>query len=94
MSFVVQMRSLPFAGLRCHVAALDLSLGIMDSGGAHQDGAGLILFLSKIMESASVCSHEVLVCRSSHNLPPDLSSSALHGTGTGVHFQVTHMAHW
>lgn len=35
MSLVVQMCSLPFAGLHCHVG---LSLGTVDSGGATKMG--------------------------------------------------------
>lgn len=80
-SFVVQVWSLPAAGLPCHVATLDLSLGIMDSGGAHQNRAGPISFLSRIMNIARVSSHKALVCRSPLSLSPDLSSSAQPLTG-------------
>lgn len=93
-SFVVQMCSLPVAGLPCHVAVLDLPLGIMDSGGACQDRAGPISSLSGITNIASVSSHEVFVCHSLLSLSPDLSSSARHLTGAGRCTLLDyHMAH-
>lgn len=90
---MVQVCYLPVAGLPSHVAALDLSLGIMDSGGTHQDRAGPISFLSRIMNIASVSSHEVVMGHSPLSLSPELSSPAQPLTGAGVHFQITHMAH-
>lgn len=92
-SFVVQMCSLPVAGLPCHVAALDLSLGIVDSGGARQDRAGPISFPSRVTNISRVSNRELFVYHSPLSLPPDLASSAQHLPGAGVHFGISHMAH-
>lgn len=92
-SFVVQMRSLPVAGLPRHVAALDFSLGIVDSGRGRQDRASPISFQSRVTNISRVSSRELFVFHSPLSLPPDLASSTQHLPGAGVQFQISHMAH-